>query len=202
MFAVIVSHLHACGQVPYLQCSHGRRGGVRQARPLPFGRDKRDRSRAGNLSAAAIWIPPFRFGDFSIPKNKACGRKLSRSESLRRRPPGLSQPDAPCERTDIRARTENLTTPNRKNRKLFPLDVAPPPPPTISVGSAFHRRPPATDGDGTPSLPDFANATAILRRRSGRRWNAVSTRFCNCLTRYRERPSRQAPARQSHATSW
>ena len=119
-------------------------GGGRGATALPL--------RAREICfAAAIWIPPFRFGVFSIPKNKACGRKLSRSESLRRRPPGLSQPDAPYEHTDIRAKAENLTTPNRKNRRRFPLDVAPPtthhfgrvgvPPPTASYGRRWNAVP-------------------------------------------------------------
>ncbi len=77
-------------------------GGSRGATALPL--------RAREICfAAAIWISPFRLGVFSIPKKQAYGRKLSRSESLRRRVPGLSQPDASCERTDIRAGRGNLT---------------------------------------------------------------------------------------------
>ena len=74
--------------------------------------------------AAAIGIPPFRLGVFSIPKNKACGRKLSQGEPFRRRPPGLSQPDAPCEHPDVRAGRGNLTNCLTK-RRMFRSDIKP-----------------------------------------------------------------------------
>ena len=41
---------------------------------------------------------------------KSRRRRMAHAHFFRRRPPGLSQPDAPCEHPDIRARAENLTT--------------------------------------------------------------------------------------------
>jgi len=73
-------------------------------------------SRAGNLFCRGDWdfsFSPWRF-QYTIKsglgaENAATG-KIPVVRHFRRRPPGLSQPDAPCERTDIRAGRGNLTS--------------------------------------------------------------------------------------------
>ena len=46
---------------------------------------------------------------FHHTSNSGLRRKCRGASPFRRRPPGFSQPDAPCERTDIRAGRGNLT---------------------------------------------------------------------------------------------
>ena len=119
--------------------------------------------------AAAIGIPPFRLGGFSIPNNQACGRKLSRGESLRRRPPGLSQPSAPCERTDIRAGRGNLT----KNKCL------------CANGTKRNGRTglqPFSATSGTPLHPSVPGCRAGASRR-GTKQIQEPERYCTALAR-------------------